>query len=116
VIAVTDLRDQLADFEAAATRLAVCRPRATPLPLADRRSIAYTLWLLRQNAGMSPDGLAARLGMSRSGVFKREHDGRIPASALVEHARALGYTLALIPRAGTGWPADTPTPDRRTAQ
>jgi hypothetical protein len=94
---VTDLRDQLADFEAAAER-ALSRPHPHTRRLDDRISIATTLWHLRQQSGQSMDGLAARLGISRSGVHKRECDGRIPASALIAHARQLGYDLALIPR------------------
>ena len=97
---MTDLRDQLADFEAVAHRILTAR-RPTPATLTNRRSLAHTLWRIRTDAGMSPDGLAVRLGMSRSGVCKREHDGRIPASALIDHARALGYDLALIPREDT---------------
>jgi hypothetical protein len=102
---VTDLRDQLDAFEAAAARLHVTPAAAQPAILTDRRNIAHTLWRLRGDTGMSLDGLANRLGLSRSGICKREHDGRIPASALVDHARALGYALALVPL----------TADRRTA-
>lgn len=98
---MTDLRDQLADFEATARRIHVTPPQPTPIPLTDRIAIATTLWHLRQDAGQSLDGLAVRLGISRSGVHKREVDGRIPASALIQHADALGYDLALIPRENT---------------
>lgn len=96
---MTDLRDQLADFDAAALRaLARRHNRPEPIHLTDRIDIGNTLWRLRYEARMSPDGLAARLGLSRSGISKRECYGRIPASALIQHARALGYDLALIPR------------------
>ncbi len=95
----TDLRDQLDAFEAAARRAATrVQPTRPLLRIADRIGVATALWHLRQQSGQSMDGLAHRLGISRSGVHKREVDGRIPASALVQHVRALGYDLALIPR------------------
>lgn len=81
---MTDLRDQLADT-------AVIR-------LTDRRGIGHILWRLRTDAGISLDGIAHRLGISRSGAGRREALGFLPASALIEHAHALGYDLALIPR------------------
>jgi DNA-binding transcriptional regulator YiaG len=92
---VTDLRDQLADFEAAARRLTTHTPT---IRLTTSDTIGTALKHMRQDAGQSLDGLALRLGISRSGVHKREHDGRVPTSALVRHARALGYDVALIPR------------------
>jgi len=99
---VTDLRDQLAD-----------------IPLTDRRGVGHILWRIRRQHGISPEGLAARLGMSRSGVCRREAYGHLPAAALIDHAQALGYRVTLTPirrrDTGTGWPdAGALTPDRRT--
>lgn len=82
---MTDLRDQLADA----------------ILLNDRRGIGHVLWRLRHANHMTPEGLAARLGMSRSGVCRREAVGYLSASALIDHAHALGYDLALIPREDT---------------
>lgn len=80
--------------------------------LTDRRGIGHVLWRIRRTAGMSPEGLANRLGMSRSGVLRREGRGFMPAQALVDHAQALGYAVVLLPArhlgtrsTGTGWPA-----------
>lgn len=84
---MTDLRDQLATVDA---RLVI--------RLTDRRGIGHILWRLRRLTTMSPDGLAFRLGLSRAGLYRREARGQLPASALIDHARALGYDLALIPR------------------
>jgi transcriptional regulator with XRE-family HTH domain len=108
---VTDLRDHLADFDAAARR---------PIPLTDRRGTGHILWRIRTDTGMTLDGLAHRLGLSRSGVHRREAYGFMPTSALIEHAGALGYRVILEPMhyrpTGTGWPdAGALTPDRRTA-
>jgi hypothetical protein len=82
------------------------------ITLTDRHGIGHVLWKLRRAAGISPEGMAARLAMSRSGVLRREGYGHMPAAALVEHAQALGCTVALIPprvpgrrSTGTGWPA-----------
>jgi hypothetical protein len=79
---VTDLRDQLADA----------------ILLNDRRGIGHVLWRLRHAAGMSLDGLATRLRLSRSGVHRREAVGYLPASALIEHLDALGYDVVAVPR------------------
>lgn len=66
--------------------------------LDDRRGIGHVLWRLRHTARMTPEGLAARIGMSRSGVCRREALGFLPASALIEHLDALGYDLVAAPR------------------
>lgn len=91
------------------------------------RGIGHTLRRLRHDAGMTPEGLAHRLSMSRSGVLRREQIGYLPAAALIQHAQALGCTVALIPPprpgvrpTGTGWPAERLAPvvdlnSRRTA-
>lgn len=93
------------------------------IPLTDRRGLGHVLWRLRTAAGISPEGLAARLHMSRSGVCRRESHGHFPAAALIQHAQALGCTVALIPPhrpgtrpTGTGWPAAriAPVVDLRT--
>lgn len=104
---MTDLRDQLADT----TR--------RPIPLTDRRGTGHILWRIRTDLGISLDGLALRLRMSRSGVHRREAHGHLPTSALIDHAQALGYQVTLTPAryrsTGTGWPdAGALTPDRRT--
>ena len=77
-----------------------------------RAAIAVALWSIRRTTGISPEGLAARLGLSRSGIYKRETDGRIPTAGLIDHVQALGWTVALVPPprprtrpTGTGWPA-----------
>jgi hypothetical protein len=104
---VTDLRDQLA------------APRR-PIPLTDRRGTGHILWRLRTDTGMTLDGLAHRLGLSRSGIHRREVYGFMPVTALIDHAGMLGYRVVLEPMryrpTGTGWPdAGALTPDRRTA-
>lgn len=80
------------------------RDQPTAIPLTDRRGLGHVLWRLRTAAGHTPDGLAARLRMSRSGVCRREAYGFLPASALIDHLDALGYDLVAVPRT-----------DRRTA-
>lgn len=76
------------------------------------RHLGQCLRRLRHNAGMTPEGLAHRLTMSRSGVLRREQIGFLPADALITHVNALGYRVALVPArhpgarpTGTGWPA-----------
>lgn len=82
-----------------------------PIRITDRDSVGHVLWRLRRQAAITPDGLAHRLDLSRSGVCRRESTGHIPAAALIEHAAALGYDVALIPRRHLH-AVDT---DRRTA-
>jgi hypothetical protein len=93
-----DLRDHATDLEAAAALVLARLRQPRAIRLADRIDIGNTLWQLRQDAHLGPTALAARLQMSVSGLHKRECDGRMPAAALIQHARALGYDLALIPR------------------
>jgi len=99
---VTDLRDQLADFEAA----------ARPIPITRHQNLGALLRRLRHQAGLSLDQLAAITHVSKSGLTKREQRGGITVGALVDHARHLGYDVALVPQrrpgvreTGTGWPA-----------
>ena len=80
--------------------------------LTDRHGIGHNLRRIRRAAGISPDGLAARLSMSRSGVCRREAYGFLPAAALIAHLDALGYDVVAVPRAVR---AGKLTPDRRTA-
>jgi hypothetical protein len=99
---VTDLRDQLADFEAAARRLT---GRPEPIPVTRASDLGALLRDLRHRAGLSQRTLAGLAHVSKSGLSAREQRSGMTAGALVDHARALGYTLALVPL----------TPDRRTA-
>lgn len=71
---------------------------ARPILLNDRRGIGHVLWRLRNAAGYSLEGLASRVGVSRSGVHRRESVGFMPASALIDHLDALGYDLVAVPR------------------
>lgn len=93
---MTDLRDQLADFEAAARRLTHLRPGETiALP---RTGLGPLLRRLRQEAGLTLDQVGARAHISRKGVCNRELPGSaLPAAALVEHLAAVGYQVALVP-------------------
>ena len=98
---MTDLRDQLPAFEAAAQR-ALTQPRPVNLP---RAGLGTFLRRLRHEAGLTLDQVAALTHITRKGVCNRElHGSALPAAALVEHLAALGYDLALIPHT-----------DRRTA-
>ncbi len=91
---MTDLRDQLADFEDLARRL-TARPQ--PIRLTDRH-IGNLLRELRERAGLSQLALTRRAHITKSGISARESRSSMTVGALVEHARALGYDLALIPR------------------
>jgi DNA-binding transcriptional regulator YiaG len=96
---VTDLRDQLGDFEAAAQRLL---PSTTPIRLAHSSDLGQLLRDLRHRAGLSQRDLARLAHVSKGGLAAREQRSGMTVGALVDHARALGYAVALIP-------------DRRTA-
>jgi transcriptional regulator with XRE-family HTH domain len=111
---VTDLRDQLPDFEAAARRL--IQPDA-PIPLTRASDLGRLLRELRHRAGLSQNALAVRAHVTKSGLSAREQRSGMTVGALVDHARALGYDVALIPRTDLPRPrlALVPTPDRRTA-
>jgi DNA-binding XRE family transcriptional regulator len=106
----TDLRDQLAAFEAAARR-ALTAPQPTGRPavrLTSGRNLGPLLRRLREEAGLTGDQLGARIHLTRRGICARElHGSALPVGALIETAHALGYRVALIPQALT--------PDRRTA-
>lgn len=99
---VTDLRDQLPAFEAAARRLT--QPEA-PIPITRGSDLGRLLRDLRHRAGLSQNALAARAHLTKSGLAAREQRSGMTAGALIDHARALGYAVALIRL----------TPDRRTA-
>lgn len=92
---MTDLRDQRGD---------------EMIILSRYQDIGATLRSLRHTAGLTIRDLSARAHVSASAVSKRENHHGITAGALVEHAGALGYRLALIPArpgrrlTGTGWP------------
>ena len=100
---MTDLRDHLADFDAAARRRAIAIDRNT--------DVGRILAQLRADAGYTALSLARRLHISRSGVHKRENTAGMSTRALAEHVRPLGYHVALLPdrpgrrTTGTGWPA-----------
>lgn len=95
---MTDLRDHLADFEAAARRTLTTTRRPTPTRLP-RAGLGGFLRQLRHDAGLTLDQVAARCHVTRKGMCNRElHGSALPAAALVEHLAALGYDLALIPK------------------
>jgi hypothetical protein len=97
---VTDLRDQLADFDAAAQRaLTFARRRRALIMLADGHNLGPLLRNLRHDVGLTLDEVGRRAYITRKGVCNRElHGVALPAAALIEHANALGYDLALVPR------------------
>lgn len=81
---------------------------------ARERELGLLLRRLRHDAGLSLRDLAPRLHITKSGLANRETDSRaMTAGALIETANALGYDLALVPRAEPA--AGLLTPDRRTA-
>jgi capsular polysaccharide biosynthesis protein len=103
---VTDLRDQLADFEDAARRLADNPPTVITLT---RRVHRYgpLIRRLRHTAGLTLDQVAARCHITRKGQCNRElHENAMSAGALIEALDALGYDVIAVQRL---------TPDRRTA-
>lgn len=94
---MTDLRNQIADFEAVAERATVHRcPR--PIPLHRESLVGPLLRELRHRAGLSLRQLAPLAHVSKAGLSKREQRGGLTVGALVDHARVLGYDLALLPR------------------
>jgi len=93
---MTDLRDQLADFDAAARR-ALHTHKPQPIPLTRYQDLGALLRTLRHDAGLSLNRLAAVAYVSKSALSKREHRSGLTVGALVEHAQALGYTVALVP-------------------
>lgn len=100
---MTDLRDQLADFETAARRLTA---HPEPIRITHSSNLGQLLRNLRHKAGLSQQALARTAHVSKSGLSAREQRSGMTAGALIDHARALGYDVALLPAL---------TPDRRTA-
>jgi transcriptional regulator with XRE-family HTH domain len=95
---VTDLRDQLADFDAAV------------IPLTGTRGFGRLIRRLRHAAGLTLDQVAARCHITRKGQCNRElHENAMTAGALLEALDALGYDVYAVRRDGAL------TPDRRTA-
>lgn len=98
---MTDLRDQLADFDAAARRL-LDQHGGQPIALP-RTGLGDFLRSLRHGAGLSLEQVAQRACVTKQAMSNRERKGKaLAATALVEHAQALGYRVVL-------------EPDRRTA-
>lgn len=88
-----DLRDQLADFEAAARRLL---PDTTPIRIGHYSNLGLILRELRHRAGLSQHRLAALANVTKSGLAAREQRSGMTVGALVDHVRPLGYEVALI--------------------
>lgn len=103
---MTDLRDQLADFDAAARRLL---PTNAPIRIGHSSNLGHLLRDLRHHAGLSQQRLARIANVTKSGLAAREQRSGMTVGAFIDHARALGYDVALI-RAVAAL-----TPDRRTA-
>jgi hypothetical protein len=94
---VTDLRDQLADFEATAARLG--HTPAHTIRITSGRRLGDLLRRMRLDAGLTLDQLGHRAHVSRSGVSKRELATRaLSVGAFVETANALGYDVQLTRR------------------
>jgi len=89
-----DLRTQLADFDAAARRLL---PTHDPIHLARSSDLGQLLRDLRHQRGLSQRDVARATHISKSGLAAREQRSSMPVGALIGHAQALGYTVALIP-------------------
>jgi Helix-turn-helix domain len=102
---VTDLRDQLPAFEAAARRLI---PQTGPIPVTHHSHLGLILRELRHRAGLSQNALARQMHITKSGLAAREQRPGMSVGAFIDHAQAVGYDVALIRRAGAL------TPDRRT--
>lgn len=72
---------------------------------------AKVLRHLREQAGLSRRQLSERIFISDRTIANREYGQRgLDADALIDTARAVGFTVALLPAArrretGTGWPA-----------
>jgi DNA-binding XRE family transcriptional regulator len=103
---VTDLRDQLADFDAAARRLL---PANDPIRITHSSNLGLLLRELRHEAKFSQNALARRMHITKSGLAAREQRPGMSVAAFIDHARAVGYDVALVRHAGAL------TPDRRTA-
>jgi len=83
------------------------------ITIRNSQHLARLLRHLRETAGITRRDLATRLFVSQTTVANREqHQRGVASDALVDHAHALGYQVALIPArrrgvrpTGTGWPA-----------
>lgn len=82
--------------------------------LTSDRRLGTLLRLLRTDAGLTIRDLAAKTQSSPTGICRRENRNGITAWGLIDHARALGFDVALIPArhrggrpTGTGWPEVT---------
>jgi transcriptional regulator with XRE-family HTH domain len=66
---------------------------------------------LREQAGLTRKQLSERIYISARTIADREYGQRgLDTDALIDTARAIGFTVALLPAAGrrdtgTGWPA-----------
>lgn len=82
------------------------------IPLTHRQPVGPVLRRLRLESGLSVRRVAAAAHLSPNGVLKREKSTAGYIDMFAEHARALGFDVALIPArhpharpTGTGWPA-----------
>jgi transcriptional regulator with XRE-family HTH domain len=62
----------------------------------DARQIGERLRALRQGAGMAPEQVAERLGISRAGLYKYEKEGVDRLSVLIPAAELFGVSLAAL--------------------
>lgn len=92
---MTDLRTQLADFDAAARRLL---PTHDPIHLAHSSDLGQLLRDLRHRAHLSQTALARLAHITKSGLAAREQRNNLSAGALIDHLGALGYDLVAVPR------------------
>jgi hypothetical protein len=67
------------------------------ITLTRTRDVGPILRGLRHRAGLSANQVAARVRISKSGVAKRETQPGCTLGALIDHAAALGYAVALVP-------------------
>lgn len=81
------------------------------ITLTRGRPLGPILRNLRLDAGLTLDQLADGTHLTRSGISKRENRPSCTVGALVDHSRALGFDVALVPArhpharpTGTGWP------------
>ncbi len=92
---MTDLRDQLADFETAARRLL---PANEPIRVTHHSNLGLLLRELRHHAHLSQNDLARIMHITKSGLAAREQRPGMSVGAFIDHAQALGYDVALIRR------------------
>lgn len=73
-------------------------PDPSPIVVLARDSVVGPiLRSLREDAGLSTRQVAALAHVSKSGVAKRETSNGGTIGALIDHAAALGYIVALVP-------------------